>query len=396
MESLDINEITKNLFIKNLDNINDKVLKMIEESYVEYYGINSKSKISDIFNKLKLIYISDNINVIDLNGKIENLKIELKKKIDVLRQEYECFKDSTYEEILFYIYNDYNLSDNNLIEIKEILIQLGFYYFLIDNKKNNNDKKVILYHNKNCENNSCVYDEYIEKNLDANGGAIQNIEEFIAYIQINDDGSIHLQGLVHEIGHLLMKTALFVDEKNETQFIGGIYDIISTSENKMINEVINEYISEEIMSAINNKYDINIYFLNSSFGSWYVDIDKINNGLIKKIYNLLKGEIKNNVISGNPSIIKKIINNFSPKTFDNINKIYFELLMSLINRKQIEFKTREEIVKEVKETVSLSNLIINEKCYQDVYKGYRKYLIDIQKEKEYVDELISNGKARKI
>lgn len=350
-----LNENAKNFFINEYDRIDFFLNDLIKKSFIDYYGREYEFKINNIFSKIKIIFISENFEKNTIYTRMNNIYIE-------------------------------NNDTDNLDYFS--LLKLGFYNILSQKKKNDENKKIIIAHSDNC-NGYCEYDEWIEKNLTSNGASIQNSVEPVIYIEVRNDGMINLHGLIHEINHLLMKEGLCYDENGNFYNISGIYE---NKNEKMFNEIINEYISKRIIDNIGLKLVSNYKFIKNDFGSWYVDLDKLNGNLIYQIFIFLEDLIKKSVISGDSILIKRILNDNAIKAFDYINKTYKGLFSELYvpgKRKEIIEEKSKDIDKE-----KIRNR--NEYIIEEIKKSYDNYLIYNNQIDDYVDELAKNGSAVKI
>lgn len=350
-----LNENAKNFFINEYDRIGLLLNDLIKKSFIDYYGKEYEFKINNIFSKIKIIFISENFEKNTIYTRMNNIYIE-------------------------------NNDTDNLDYFS--LLKLGFYNILIQRKKNDENKKIIIAHSDNC-NGYCEYDEWIEKNLTSNGASIQNSVEPVIYIEVGNDGKINLHGLIHEINHLLMKEGLCYDENGNFYNISGIYE---NKNEKMFNEIINEYISKRIIDNIGSKLVSEYKFIKNDFGSWYVDLDKLNGNLIYQIFIFLEDLIKKSVISGDSILIKRILNDNAIKAFDYINKTYKDLFSELYipgKRKEIIEEKSKDIDKE-----KIRNR--NEYIIEEIKKSYDNYLIYNNQIDDYVDELAKNGNAVKI
>ena len=350
-----LNENAKNFFINEYDRIGLLLNDLIKKSFIDYYGKEYEFKINYIFSRMKIIFISEN----------------LKKNI-------------IYTQI-----NNIYRENNDSVNLDYFsLLKLGFYNILIQQKKNDENKKIIIAHSENC-NGFCEYDKWIEKNLISNGASIQNSVEPIIYIEVGNDGMINLHGLIHEINHLLMKEGLCYDEIGDFYYISGIYE---NKNEKMFNELINEYISKRIIDNIDSKFVSDYKFIKNDFGSWYIDLDKVNGNLIYQIFIFLEDLIKKSVISGNSILIKRILNDNAIKAFDYINKKYKDLFSELY----VPGK-RKEIIEEKSKNIDKEKIRNrNEYIIEEIKKSYDNYLIYNNQIDDYVDELAKNGNAVKI
>lgn len=350
-----LNENAKNFFINEYDRIGLLLNDLIKESFIDYYGKEYEFKINYIFSRMKIIFISEN----------------LKKNI-------------IYTQI-----NNIYRENNDSVNLDYFsLLKLGFYNILIQQKKNDENKKIIIAHSENC-NGFCEYDEWIEKNLISNGASIQNSVEPIIYIEVRNDGMINLHGLIHEINHLLMKEGLCYDENGDFYNISGIYE---NKNEKMFNELINEYISKRVIDNIDSKLVSDYKLIENDFGSWYIELDKLNGNLIYQIFIFLEDLIKKSVISGDSILIKRILNDNAIKAFDYISKTYKDLFSELYvpgKRREIMEEKFNNIDKE-----KIKNR--NEYMMEEIRKSYDNYLIYNNQINDYVDKLMENGNAVKI
>ena len=348
------------IFIKTLEFTCNNVVSNIKDAYIRYYGEKNRSKIERVFDNLRISFISDNYT-----------RAEIRKQIKGI------------EEI--------NLIDLNDIDTRKQILKAGMYN-LIRIMQNDGCPSVLLYSTDT--NNDYAEDYFIEKNCYSSGCCLMDSERPQVYIRMNDDGTFNLHALIHEIGHALMKEELYIFD-DTLFYASGVYSD-SYNDPKFINELINEYISEEILHMIDKKYKYQMIGINPEFGSVYVALDSLNNDLIKRIYLLLRDEIKDNIINGNCDLIKRIINADTDITFDQIAQLYS---VTCNEMKDIG----EQIDKPVVEVARLRrkyerevNKPITDKFYRNVVNGYKKYKEDITRQDKYIDELVSQGKARRI
>lgn len=340
----------ENLFYNNYNMVNNELIDIIKNAFIEYYGEEFRGKIESVFLNLRIIYFSNNINQSIIDDRIKEL------------------------------------NDSGLLGM-----ELGYYSILKKKKKNESNKKIILMHNEIC-NGYCEYDEWIEENMISDGGSVQNSQKPTVYIQIEDDGIMYLQGLIHEINHSLMKDPLFIDEYGEIHYAKGIYEC---NDKVIFNELINEYITKRVMDIVTTRIDNKYNFINTEFGSWYIGIDILNSDLIKTIFSKFENIIKEAIVEGNPVKIKKILNNSSEKIFDQINDIYSkQLIEARINRKPGTWKNT--ILDRLNKVDSAEINERNNRFLEVIDESYQKYLKDEKELKEYVDELVKEGKARRI
>lgn len=350
-----LNENAKNFFINEYNRIDLFLNDLIKKSFIDYYGKEYEFKINNIFSKIKIIFISENFEKNTIYTRMNNIYIE-------------------------------NNDTDNLNYFS--LLKLGFYNILSQKKKNDENKKIVIAHSINC-NGYCEYDEWIEKNLTSNGASVQNSVEPVIYIEVENDGMIHLHGLIHEINHLIMKEDLCYDEIGDFYKISGIYE---NKNEKMFNELINEYITKRIIDNIDSKLVSDYKFIKNDFGSWYIDLDKLNGNLIYQIFIFLEDLIKKSVISGDSILIKRILNDNAIKAFDYINKTYKDLFSELY----VPGK-RKEIIEEKSKNIDKEKIRNrNEYIIEEIKKSYDNYLIYNNQINDYVDNLVTNGNAVKI
>lgn len=350
-----LNENAKNFFINEYDQISLLLNDLIKKSFIDYYGKEYEFKINYIFSRMKIIFISENFK-----------------------------KNIIYTQV-----NNIYRENNDSVNLDYFsLLKLGFYNILIQQKKNDENKKIVIAHSDNC-NGYCEYDEWIEKNLISNGASIQKSVEPIIYIEVGNDGMINLHGLIHEINHLLMKEGLCYDEIGDFYYISGIYE---NKNEKMFNEIINEYISKRVIDNIDSKLVPEYKFIKNDFGSWYIDLDKLNGNLIYQIFIFLEDLIKKSVISGDSILIKRILNDNAIKAFDYISKTYKDLFSELY----VPGK-RREIIEEKSKNIDKEKIRNrNEYIIQEIKKSYDNYLIYNNQINDYVDKITENGNAVKI
>ena len=350
-----LNGNAKNFFINEYDRIGLLLNDLIKKSFIDYYGKEYEFKINNIFSKIRIIFISENFEKNTIYTRMNNIYIE-------------------------------NNDTDNLDYFS--LLKLGFYNILSQKKKNDENKKIIIAHSDNC-NGYCEYDEWIEKNLTSNGASIQNSVEPVIYIEVENDGMIRLHGLIHEINHLIMKEGLCYDENGDFYNISRIYE---NKNEKMFNEIINEYISKRIIDNMGSKLVSDYKFIKNDFGSWYVDLDKLNGNLIYQIFIFLEDLIKKSVISGDSILIKRILNDNAIKAFDYINKTYKYLFSELY----VPGK-RKEVIEEKSKNIDEEKIRNrNEYIIEEIKKSYDNYLIYNNQINDYVDKLAKNGSAVKI
>ena len=348
MEKLQIEE----QFINNYKEAIKEIENIVKTSFIEYYGEEFKGKIENVFENLKIILIADNISQKTIDEKIKELE-----------------------------------NDNTK------LMELGYYLNLNKKKKNEKNKKVILLYNERCEGH-CEYDEWIEKYMEATGASIVNNESPIIYIRIKDNGTLELQGIIHEINHSIMKQALYVDEKSETHYIGGIYE---NDNEKMFNELINEYITKRILDKTIEKMNKKYEFIKHEFGSWYIGVDILNDSLIKEIFLKLEDLIKESIIKGIPAKIKHLLNDCPERIFDQINETYSRQLNEVYKPRSAGGRgVNIEIAEKAKEIDKIKLRERNEKVLKIVDMLYINYLKNEEEFKKNIDRLVEEGKARRV
>lgn len=386
---------SRKIFDENIDNSLNEVLHFIKEAYIEYFGEKYRGKIENVFNKLKIVIIADNYSKVDLYKEIYSIKQKMAKDIKTIQKQ----KGISEEEVLSIVKDaKRKTKDPKIISLRKDFLRLGFCNRMLDKRINDNNKKVIL-HYFNCPSYYTPYDDLIV-NHDANAASVNQDNESIIYIPVDRGGLLNLSTIVHEIGHCVCSESLY-EENGNIHTISGIYEnellTMNKEDNdhKFINEVINECITYEIMDIIKTKHDFRD-IMSYDFRSIYLIVDSLYGDLIRRTYELLKKEIKENLITSNALVIKRIINAYNSDVFEVVNNRYNRTSDRIIAISDSTGKKLTEAAESIREEEQKENKSVVEKAFEFIKLGYKKFLEDRANQEKLIDQLVKEGKARRV
>lgn len=357
MKTVDYSKI----FDDNCDYICTSVVDAIKDAYIKYYGEKNRGKIERVFNELRIVFICDNRRKSDIKDILYNIS---------------CL--------------DFKSMDEDTLRKKQI--ESGMYYKTFYNRNIFPYKNVIVY---SSDKKKHIEDDDVEKRFVDEGCFIEKADKPIIYVRLDGNGILRLHALVHEIGHALMKETLISYNDIDIE-VTGVYGGIEKKPSRIINELINEYITKEIMDMIADKFDYKRLLIALNFSSSYINLDYIHNDLVKRIYELLRDEIRANMINGNCNLIKRVINANRFSVFELICRQYDKTEKDIIDRTLDGTLTRGSVYQRIKDDKRRENYYLDEGYYRKVKLGYEQYKRDLQKQEEYINKLVASGKARRL
>lgn len=381
------------IYIKYLNQETDLILFNLKESFIEYYGESSKSKIESIFDSLVIVYLTKNPSQKTLGDKIEKSSFSYNELIAILLKNQSKL---TEKDLIEYALNSTNFISNKLTNFKEKLIELSYSKLLQSKKINSISKNILLNMSKGCISKELeeLFTEFVDDYTAGFSYAKTNHSALIA-IRINKQGKIALHTLIHEINHQLQKEEIFkVINKDQTeQFF--LVEGITNNHKDLVNELINEYVTKDIMDIFNQKFSSSL--LDLKFTSGYLLIDQISGNVMKKVYTLLRKEIKERLINGNARTIRKLIDGENKENYQLLNIFYNKIKSNILELKENEtIKTFSEYVNVLSENEKNRYVQFTNSIYQSIennFFNYKRYEEDLKKK---VSEMVEEGQTRKF
>lgn len=348
-------------FVDNCDFICTEVISAIKEAYIKYYGEQNKGKIERVFNNLRIAFICDNRRKSDIKDILENISSL-----------------------------DFDSMDEYMR--RKMQIKSGMYYSVCKNRDFFLTKNVLVY---SSDMKHYKEDNEIIKSFPDEGCFVENSDNTLIYARLDHDGMLRLQTLVHEIGHALMKETLISYDDKEL-VVNGVYGGIGKKPSKIINELINEYITKEVMDMLERKFNYRMLSIDLKFNSSYLNLDYLHNDLVKRIYDLLREEIRANMINGNCNMIKRIINASRASVFDLICREYDKSDKEILDQTLDGRISSRAVYNRIKEDNRKENFYLDECYFRKVKLGYEQYKRDVERQDAYIDKMVAQGKARRL
>lgn len=279
---------------------NMELKKILINGFISYYGRNYEYKIQKIINELGIIFIDTNAGTVLCEEKCNMYINELVGVFDKLNLE---LNDE--ERILFFEdFNEFikkreiNLSFCDFMLLKKNWCLVNYYNDL----KNNNMNIIATINIVDDSINIKISDYYEIMDNNFGGGAFLEYDEKNVII-INGFG-INMHTLIHEINHVLSKELILYNKENNT--FEKRYGF--RNDGDLFYEIINDYMSLDIYKEIyfNNLNNFE-FIIDTTEDSSYLDLDKLCDGFIEKIYNDYKEYFKNMLINGDGYKFMKII-----------------------------------------------------------------------------------------
>lgn len=369
------------------------VLSKLREAFIEYYGEENIGRINNVFDKLTFIYITKNSETNILLDKKRKRKAEY---LSLVEQYIEKSVTNLKEiEIIDYALSVRAKNTKKLFDFRQKFIKYSFLEYVCSKKKNEVNESIYLSSNKKMIDDELV--TFSEKLI--NSGAYPDVLAdygYLTFIKIQN-GQIPLHDLVHEINHHLQKESFYKlvydDGVEKTYTRKGI----TNDSQDMIEELLNDYISKDVLNIYLKKFGDDSY-VSKRCESGYFVIDEVCGYPVKKIYELLLDVIRKNLINGNAGIVKEIINDCDKDNYKTLDKLF------KIIKNDMEYKYKNSNIKvfsgeyldtindlrleKINELVNVLLGSITKSC-----DNYFKYQINCDK---YIDELVKDGKARRI
>ena len=363
-----------------LDKEMNIIMKYLKESFIEYYGISNKDKIEEVINDLTIIYMIENKKAIEFNKIISELEASYNIVKSIVESGVPKFEEEKLIKLAF--------NEESLLELKKIVLSLSFNKICLSKKENDTSLNIILGQNKGLPKE--LYNNIIANDVKHTvlGYSITYpITTRVIAIRLPETGQIPIHVLIHEINHQLQKDILCIvkDYKvNKAITVKGTSNI----DDDLVNEILNDYCSLDIMKIFLEKY--NSILLDTTYDECYIYLDQLSGNAMKKTYNLLKDELKIRLINGNAQTIRYLIDVDDEYNYILLNMFYRKLL-----NKVSEYNTKKRILhippKNKKEIYKYTN-----DKYIIIKNNYKKYQTYTQNLNKLVNNMINNGKAKKL
>lgn len=385
MEKLKYDE----LYLSYLMNELEVILYNIQEASITYYGESMRSKIEKTVNDIVVAFIVKNYSNLELKTLKDEAYNLFKFHLDNLNKDNKFTDD----EIIKYALLSDIKPTIKLKEFRDYLLKFTSLDWISKKKIDSHSNNIFLGSNRGSFSDGLI-DLLCSIPQNISGAAHSNTNHGkLIILRILRSGKISLHALIHEINHHLQKEELFILQDDNIEKIKRVTGITGNRYD-LINELINEYSSQEIMKIFMSYYSSPL--LDTKFSSGYLIMDKICDDTIKKIYEIIKPEIKGNLINGNANIIKKIIDDCGQ------NNYYAKLngLFNYLQEKMIIADSKGETFEAFMNNLSREDREEYINFSKDIFHGVKdnclKYQQIIEENIAFTKQLIKEGRARRI
>lgn len=163
----------------------DKILEVLQESFISYYGKENKSKIEQVFNELVIVYLDKNIDDDTLinkdkkssNNYQETLNELLNKNLNITEQ--DLINYSLFTKVK---------QTSKLESFRQKCLECFYNKFLLSKKLNNSDLNINLGTNKGNINE--IYDRYARCGMGPDEAGITYFfaNEITIFIRLKNNG----------------------------------------------------------------------------------------------------------------------------------------------------------------------------------------------------------------
>ncbi len=381
------------IYIQYLNQEISLILSNLKESFIEYYGKNNKNKIESVFNNVVIVYLTKNYSQEELEDKVKKSIFNYNELIAILLKNHPKLKE---KDLIEYALNDTNFTSNKLTNFKEKLLDLSYSKLLQSKKIDSSSKNILLNMNKGSLNRELEksFTDFLNYSTEGFSYAKTNHSALIG-LRVTKQGKVRLQLLVHEINHQLQKEEIFKVINNEQKEQVFLVEGITNNKEDLVNELINEYSTKDIMDIFNQNFSSSL--LDLTFTSGYLQIDQISGNVMKKVYALLKQEIKRRLINGDVRTIRKIIDGENKENYQLLNIFYNKIKSNILKLKETKtIKTFSEYVNVLSENEKNRYVQFSNSIYQSIENNffkYQQYEIDLKKK---ISEMVEEGHAKKV
>ncbi len=366
-----------------LENETRSILLNLKEAFVIHYGKKNRSRIENVFKELGIAYYSENFEQGELNDRTQKLNQEYNECIKNLLQE---APNITEEDLINYVKMSRDQKDisNKLRNYMDKLYELSYNKFLQKNKINETSNNIFLGFSRGSLNQTL--EKFITDDTDRRTGGFSlpyiNHSNFIA-VKETQKGKIKLHILAHEINHQLQyeKLAKIQDLYGKEKIL--LSKDICSKHNDFVDELINDYSAIDVVNIF-CKYCYSP-LLDLRVGSGYTKLDAFCGNTIKKVYELLRSEIKERLINGNVRTIRNIIDgNGNTNNYRLLNEFYLYV--------ENEYLKQKDFSEEQKAFFRS----YTGKIFDSIQYNYNEYKKSEAELRDYVDRMIVEGKVKKL